>query len=442
MNIILLSGGSGKRLWPLSNDVRSKQFIKILKNDKGILESMVQRVYRQILSCDKNANITIATSEAQIPVLRNQLGDNIDISVEPCRKDTFPAIVLSCLYLKFVKKLSDDSKIIVLPVDPYVKDDYFIAIKKLYDTQDFCDSNIGLLGVKPTYPSEKYGYVLPSKFDTNLKAFFVDKFVEKPNKEDAEKYIKLGALWNAGVFCFKLSFIINKAHEMYDFIDYNDFFEKYNSLNKISFDYAVMEKEKSIFVMKYEGEWKDIGTWGTLTSVLSDSVIGNAMIDEKSVNTNILNQLSIPIIGMGLNNLIIAASPDGIFVSDKEESSYNKKMVDEITNRPMYEERLWGEYIVLEQNKDGYLTKHLKIYSGKNISYQLHHFRDEIWTIVKGHGVFVLDGERKDVTKGDVLFIPKHHKHALKAVDELEFIEVQIGNYLEENDIEHFSYDF
>ncbi len=442
MNVILLSGGSGKRLWPLSNDVRSKQFIKIIKNADGTFESMVQRVYRQILSCDKNADITIATSKTQIPILRNQLGEDIDISVEPCRKDTFPAIVLSCLYLKDIKKIPSEKEVIILPIDPYVEVGYFEAIKKLYDVMNSSDFNIGLLGIKPTYPSEKYGYILPQGLDAHSDIFNVDRFVEKPNKEDAKMLIDLGALWNAGVFCFKLEYIINKAHELYNFTDYNDFLNMYSSIDKISFDYAIVEKENNILGFKYGGEWKDIGTWGTLTSILTNNIIGNALLDDKSSNTNVLNELSIPIIGMGLKNIIVAASPDGIFVSDKDESSYNKKLVDQIGNRPMYEERLWGEYTVLEPNKNGYLAKHLKIYSGKNISYQLHHYRDEIWTIAKGNGIFVLDGVRRNVAKGDVLSIPRCHKHTIKAIDELEFIEVQIGDYLEEDDIEHFDYCF
>ena len=437
MNVILLSGGSGKRLWPLSNDVRSKQFIKIIKNENGSLESMVQRVYRQILSCDKTANITIATSEAQIPVLRNQLGDNIDISVEPCRKDTFPAIVLSSLYLRDIKKISSEDEIVVLPVDPYVENDYFIAIKKLYDVMHSYEANIGLLGITPTYPSEKYGYILPQGLNTNSVVFNVDRFAEKPNKEEAKRLIDLGALWNAGVFCFKLKYIINKAHELYNFTNYYDFLNMYSSLNKISFDYAIVEKERNILGVKYNGEWKDIGTWGTLTSILTNNVIGNAMLDKKSINTNILNELNIPIIGMGLKDLIIAASPDGIFVSDKDESSYNKPLVDKLDNRPMYEERSWGEFQVLDIYKNS-LVKHIFIKEGKSISYQKHNHRDEVWTIIDGEGILILDDIERKVFVSDVIHIKKGVKHKIKAVKDIHFIEIQYGDEISEDDIERF----
>ena len=160
MNYILLSGGSGKRLWPLSNEIRSKQFIKILKKDDGSYESMVQRVYRQIKNVDNNANITIATSNAQVPTLKNQLGDNINISIEPSRRDTFPAIVLACMYLKDVKNLDINDTVIISPVDPYVDDDYFKSLKELDEKMKLSSNNIGLIGIKPTYPSEKYGYIV------------------------------------------------------------------------------------------------------------------------------------------------------------------------------------------------------------------------------------------------------------------------------------------
>lgn len=131
MNIILLSGGSGKRLWPLSNDIRSKQFIKIFKSEYNGLESMVQRVYRQIKKVDPEANITIATSKSQVSSIHNQLGSDIGISVEPCRRDTFPAITLATAYLTDIKGISPEETVIVCPVDPYVEDDYFEALKNL-----------------------------------------------------------------------------------------------------------------------------------------------------------------------------------------------------------------------------------------------------------------------------------------------------------------------
>ena len=447
MNYILLSGGSGKRLWPLSNEIRSKQFIKILKKDDGTYESMVERVYRQIKNVEVNSNITIATSESQVPTLRNQLGDNIDISIEPCRRDTFPAIVLACMYLKDVKNIDENETVVISPVDPYVEDEYFKTLKILDEKMKTSTNNIGLIGINPTYPSEKYGYIVLKE---NL---IVDKFIEKPSESDAKKLIESGALWNGRVFCYKLKYIINKAHELIDFKDYNDLFNKYDTVKKISFDYAVVEKEKNIDVVSYDGEWKDIGTWNTLTEVMSEKSIGNVLFDEKSGNSNIINELDIPIIGMGLKNIVVAASHDGIFVSDKNESSYNKALVEKLDNRPMYEERAWGDFKILDiYSPMGYninsaitlksLVKHLYIKSGKSISYQKHKLRDEAWTIIDGKGLFVLNDKKREVKAGDVINIKKGDKHALKAIEDLHFIEVQLGQELSEEDIERFEYNW
>ena len=136
MNIVLLSGGSGKRLWPLSNDVRSKQFIKIFKKKDGSYESMVQRVYRQIKTVDADATVTIATSKTQVSAIHNQLGDGVGISIEPCRRDTFPAIALATAYLVDEMKVSPEESVVVCPVDPYVEDDYFAALKDLSEQAD------------------------------------------------------------------------------------------------------------------------------------------------------------------------------------------------------------------------------------------------------------------------------------------------------------------
>lgn len=426
MNYILLSGGSGKRLWPLSNEVRSKQFIKILKSSGGSIESMVQRVYRQINSIDKNANITIATSINQVPQLKNQLGNNIDISIEPARRDTFPAIALASFYLIDKKNISLDDTVVISPVDPYVSDEYFSKMLELDNKVKKEDINIGLIGIKPTYPSEKYGYIL-EKNDTV-------EFKEKPDLEKAKQFLKEGALWNAGVFCFKLSYIKEKTKELTGFDTYNDLYNNYETLEKISFDYAVVEKEKNIKLVEYDGEWKDIGTWNTLTEVMTEKTIGNVIVDDKSSGTNIVNELNIPIIAMGIKDAVIAASADGIFVSDKGESSYNKPLVEKLDNRPMYEERAWGDFKILDMYKNS-LVKHLFIKAGEGISYQLHNHRDEVWTIIDGNGVFILDDVSKNVSQGDTLIIKKGQKHKLKAITDVHFIETQIGSELSEDDI-------
>jgi len=209
MNIVLLSGGSGKRLWPLSNDIRSKQFIKIFEKEDGEYESMVQRVYRQIRNVDKDANVTIATSKSQVSAIHNQLGEDVGISVEPCRRDTFPAIALAVAYLHDVKEIKEEEAVVVCPVDPYVDEDYFAAIEKLGKLAETQESNLVLMGIEPTYPSEKYGYIIPADKE---QISSVSVFKEKPTKEVAEEYISKGALWNGGVFAFRLGHVLKRAH--------------------------------------------------------------------------------------------------------------------------------------------------------------------------------------------------------------------------------------
>ena len=327
MNIVLLSGGSGKRLWPLSNDIRSKQFIKIFKNADGLHNSMLQRVYEQIKSVDSEAKITIATSKSQVSSICNQLADNVSISVEPCRRDTFPAIALAACYLHDVLHVPANEAVVVSPIDPYVDDSYFAAFEKLATLAQQPENNLVLMGIEPTYPSEKYGYIIPEGKEA---ISTVSMFKEKPDAKTAEEYIKQGALWNGGVFAFKLQYLLAKAHELIDFDDYYDLYNKYDALTKISFDYAVVEKEPKITVMRYVGQWKDLGTWNTLTEAMDEQIIGKGVLNEKCDNVHVINELDIPILCMGLQNVVVAAGPDGILVSDKGQSSYIKPFVDNI----------------------------------------------------------------------------------------------------------------
>lgn len=437
MNIILLSGGSGKRLWPLSNDVRSKQFLKIFTKDDGSRESMAQRMYRMIKEVDSDSTVTIATSENQIPQIRAQLGEEVGISVEPTRRDTFPAIALAAAYLK-KNGVKDDESVVVCPVDPYVNADYFECLKELSDEAG--KANLTLMGIEPTYPSTKYGYIIPTSKDHISP---VSEFKEKPGEETAKKYITDGALWNGGVFAFKLSYILGIALSIFGTDSYDELFVKYGELQKISFDYAVVEKEKSINVIRFNGEWKDLGTWNTLSEAMVDPVSGNATADACE-NTHVVNELGIPLIALGIKDAVIAATPDGILVSDKEASLKLKDYV--ASARPMYERRGWGEYKVLDYklHEDGQnsLVKELIITPGQHISYQRHRHRTEIWTFTEGTGELILDDAVKKVERGDVAVIRPGTRHAIKGITELHIIEVQIGDELTEEDIERLDWDW
>ena len=430
MHIILLSGGSGKRLWPLSNDVRSKQFIKLFKNDNGKYESMVQRVYRQIQTVNSDMEVTIATSKSQVSAIRNQLGNKVSICLEPCRRDTFPAIALAAAYLKDVQGLSEEDCVAVCPVDPYVDNTYYQTVQKLEEIVNEGQSNLVLMGIEPTVPSEKYGYIIP--VDKN-EISRVAKFTEKPDTETAKEYIKQGALWNAGVFAFKLGYLLNKAHELIDFVDYADLFKKYDTLTKISFDYAVVEKELNIQVLRYAGQWKDVGTWNMMAEVMADKTKGDVILDDTCKDTNVVNELNIPILCMGCEDMVVAASEDGILVSTKERSGYMKPYIEKIDNPSMFAEKSWGTFTVIDNQKNSKTIK-IEMKPNTEMSYHSHSYRSEIWNIISGTGKVCINGESKTVKAGDVVQIPVDARHSIKANEKMEIIEIQLGDVIESDD--------
>lgn len=423
MNIVLLSGGSGQRLWPLSNEIRSKQFIKIFHRQDGMLESMVQRVYRQIRTVDPGAEITVATSRSQVSAMHNQLGENIGISVEPCRRDTFPAIALAASYLYDIRGVSRKEAIVVCPVDPYVEVDYFRALEELGNYAAQSEANLVLMGIEPTYPSEKYGYIIPEEADQVSK---VSVFKEKPDQRTAEKYISQGALWNGGVFAFKLDYVLKRAHELIDFTDYEDLYRKYDSLKKISFDYAVVEHEPYIEVMRFSGMWKDLGTWNTLTEAMDSQIVGEALYNETCENLHVINELNVPVLCMGLKNIVVSASPEGILVSDKQQSSYIKPFVNTLDNKVMFAEKSWGSFRVLDVGDDS-LTIKVTLNPGHSMNYHSHEHRDEIWNVISGQGRTVVDEREQSVKAGDVICMKAGCRHTVIADTELQMIEVQLG---------------
>lgn len=443
MKFILLSGGSGTRLWPLSNDSRAKQFLKVLKNEEtGEYESMVQRVFRQLSMIMAPNEIIVATNVSQINMLKNQLGD-IPIVVEPERRDTFPAIALACTYLSSSLGMKESEIVGVVSVDSFVDIAFYQKVKELERLVITTNAEIGLLGIKPTYPSSKYGYLIPKQHTEYME---VERFVEKPTEEASEVLIAEGAYWNSGVFAFPLGLILKKVKEQGLSCEYPTLREEFASLPKNSFDYEIVEHLSKIVALTYDGYWKDLGTWNTLTEEMSQQVIGNGGLSEDSINTHIVNELELPVKVLGISNAVIAVSADGILVTDKPASSRMKDMLHEgLFSRPMYEERRWGWYRVLDvAKKEGreVLTKRLCVHTGKNLSYQYHHHREETWTIISGLAIFIQDGVQKLVQSGDVVQIPPFSKHAIYAETETEFIEVQIGSPLVEEDIVRITLDW
>ena len=430
MHIVLLSGGSGKRLWPLSNDIRSKQFIPLFPQVDGEYISMAQRVFRQIRKVDRAADITVATSKSQVSTLKNQLGDNVDLSVEPCRRDTFPAIVLVSAYLHDVKGVGLDEAVAICPVDPYVSTDYYKAVERLAELAAQGTADLMLMGIEPTYPSEKYGYIMPTSKEKVSK---VASFKEKPTEKKAAEYIEKGALWNSGVFAYRLGYVLDKAHELLDFQGYEDLYANYGNLTKISFDYAVVEKEQSIGVLRYAGEWKDLGTWNTLTEIMHEPFIGDVTMDDNCVDTHVVNEMDVPVLVMGASNLVVAASPEGILVADKDASSHIKPYVENLTQQVMFAEKSWGSFQIIDV-EDESLTIKVTLNAGHGMNYHSHEYRNEVWTVVSCEGKILLDGKESFVKAGDIVELPAKIKHKIVAETDMTIIEVQLGKAISKAD--------
>ena len=407
---------------------------------------MVQRTFTMLDKIPLEKNIVVATCASQESSINIQLPDvEYDVVIEPERRDTAPAIMLAASYLAWEKKASLDDTVVVMPIDTYASQVYYDNLVNLDEAVQSGVADLILQGASPTYPSEKFGYIV---FDPNSKGLVrkVSCFVEKPDEAQAQKLIDEGALWNCGVFAFKLKHLMDIVHGYTALEDFESLRESYGDLPKNSFDYEVVEKADSVAAIKYEGEWKDLGTWNTLTEEMRDFNSGKVLSDDSCSNTHIINETNLPLVVAGLSDAVVVATPDGILVSDKETSAHIKPLVAKAAeSRPMYESRQWGEYKVISKEDHAgepfSLEKILIVKPGKQLSYQKHLSRSEVWTITSGAGEVVLDDEVQPVERGSVVFIAPGVKHAVRALDEnLHIVEVQLGVNLVEEDIERFGF--
>ena len=344
---------------------------------------------------------------------------------------------MATLYLYDIKHVAEDEVVIVSPIDPYVDIKYFESFKELERITYSSDFNLSLIGIEPTYPSEKYGYIIPY---SQGKISLVRRFKEKPTENKALEYINEGALWNGGVFAFKIKYLLKIVKKYFGISSYNELYKRYASLKKISFDYAVVEKEKSIQVLKFSGLWKDIGTWNTMVSSMTDTVIGNVIIDDTCKNLNVINELDVPILALGIENAVITASPDGILVSDRERSSYIKPYVEKMTEQVMYAEKSWGSYRVIDVEAES-LTIKVTLKKGHGMNYHSHSRREEIWNIISGTGKVILEGKEKIVYAGDTIRIKANEKHTIFGLTELKIIEIQLGKEILVEDKKIFAFE-
>ncbi|WP_326975669.1 sugar phosphate nucleotidyltransferase [Caproicibacter sp. BJN0012] len=427
MYTVLLSGGSGKRLWPISGPMRSKQYLMFLKDSRtGEPCSMVQRVWAQLEKANLAGNCIVCADRTQKELLRKQLG-GVRISEEPEGRDTFPAVALSCAYLKSRLHAKDDDIACILPVDPYAEQAFFESLKLLPSVLESSGASIVLMGVRPSSPSGKYGYIVPLLYGDGY--FRVRCFQEKPGEEQARDLIARGALWNCGVFCLKIGTVLKKLAGLGLPGDYDELYRVYEKLPAVSFDYEILEKSKDLVAVPFDGMWKDLGTWGAFAEIMEQPARGECFIDSSCSGARVVNETQIPVVALGLKDQMVVASYDGILVTDKNHSSRLKQIVSNLPPRPGLEESYWGAAVVLDYRpgENGYLVRRVRVHAGQKFGPKCREGLGEVWTVLSGSGRLVCGETERRLRAGDAVPLCGEEPYSLSADTELLFLQARTG---------------
>ncbi len=396
IKIVLLAGGKGTRLWPISTDDMPKQFLKIYGDD-----TMIEKIYNDLCSLYNKKDIYIATNAEYKLYLEQILPGFTNYIIEPKSNGTYSAVLNIAAHLKYKDNIKETEMISILPIDAYVNKDFFNVFERVEEKYKD-SSSICLIGIKPNCISSQYGYIVHHS-DKVL------SFKEKPDYDEAFNLVNSGALWNSGIFIASLCKLVSLIKNIKT---YDEFISKYLEIPKGSFDVNVLEKEKNLLVITSNYSWCDIDVWENLAPLLTDS---------DQYNNNIINYEDKKIVTSNIKNTIIVNSKNGIKLI-KKNNLYMKK---------------WGSYEVLNNysNKYAVKIKKLNIFPNKNISYQYHHQRNEEMIVLKGEGEFLLNGKLKKIKSGDRLSIGIGDKHSIRASSLIEIIEVQFGVICDEEDI-------
>ncbi len=446
---LILAGGSGSRLWPLSRELYPKHLLNIIQDS----ESLLQATFSRLKECMPETNIISITGVKHFSNVKYQLSSvakNPVVLSEPISKNTAPAIILAAKHITETSK--EDPVILVVPSDHLIKDitGFVQTVKEGERLAE--EGYIVTFGIKPSYPETGYGYI------NSTDGIKVNKFVEKPNEELAEKYLADGHYyWNGGIFMFKASTLLEEASkcapEIYELLKNFDFtksseipFTEFDKMPNISIDYAVMEKSDKIALVQLKSDWNDLGSWKSIYDVNKKDENGNVMIghvlDESSKNSLVYSSSKL-VATIGLEDTILVETEDAILACKMEKSQDVKKVYESLKkqndethkiHKTVY--RPWGYYTVLAQG-NGFLTKMIQVNPGQKLSVQSHNHRSEHWVVLEGKAKVVLEGKELILSPGHSVDIPVKAIHSLQNPfdDIIKIIEVQKGDLLIEEDI-------
>jgi len=446
MKSIILAGGVGTRLWPLSREHYPKQFIPLDGH------SLFQKTYERATRISDPDGIFVVTSEIHQYLVRNQieeLGYTISddhLLAEPEGKNTLPAIAWA---MQRIRSISSSAAVIVFPSDHILGDS---ALDQIRAAEPLSRKNLVTFGIKPTSPQTGYGYIKPGK--PLSQGSVVDEFKEKPDEKTAKEYVQKGYLWNSGIFLFSTDSFFQELKKYRPNL-YNSFTEEYvadyRKLESISIDYGLLEHSKRVAVVTLETEWSDLGTFKALYDIAlhdNEGNVGNA--EYFSAKNNFVQAPGKHVGLIGVHDLIVVDTSDALLICDNRHTEQVKQLVnrynernDPVTKFHRQVHRPWGSYTVLEETEI-YKIKRVSVKPGQRLSLQLHHHRSEHWVVVSGTAEVELNGETRFLRQGESTFVRSGMRHRLKnpGIIPLEVIEVQLGEYLEEDDIVRFDDEY
>jgi mannose-1-phosphate guanylyltransferase/mannose-6-phosphate isomerase len=446
MKSIILAGGVGTRLWPLSREYYPKQFIPLDGH------SLFQKTYERANRISDPGGIFVVTNEIHQYLARNQieeLGYSISddhLLAEPEGKNTLPAIAWA---MQRIRSFSLSDTVVVFPSDHVLGD---FALDQIRAAEPLSRKNLVTFGIKPTSPQTGYGYIKPGKLLS--RGAVVDEFKEKPDEKTAKEYVQKGYLWNSGIFLLSTDSFFQELKK-YRRDLFNAFSDgnipDYRKLESISIDYGLLEHSKKVAVVTLDAEWSDLGTFKALYDIeLHDSEGNVGKAEYLSAKNNFVQAAGKHVGMIGVHDLIVVDTSDALLICDTGHTEQVKQLVnrynernDPVTKYHRQVHRPWGSYTVLEETEI-YKIKRVSVKPGQKLSLQLHHHRSEHWVVVSGTAEVELNGETRFLRQGESTFVRSGMKHRLKnpGIIPLEVIEVQLGEYLEENDIVRFNDEY